>query len=498
MANAQLVSDGENRVKLLSHIGRVSQNTPQHRDRVVDAVRGLSLVIVVFGHLFLAVVYWPDGDPPRLGSLMLAYPWTQLLTWVLQVMPLFFAFGGAANARGWLRARETDTAYSTWMWGRIQRLLRPVIIYLLICAIAAWMTSLIWGDLVAPLLGQLGVQLWFLGVYIVTTALLPAMLAWHRRSPASPFVALVPVVVVINIGTTIGGWPLPVGVINVIVVWLLLQQLGFFWRSNPADANAQRWALIGLGSLGLGIFLVAWGPWPMSLIGIPGDRLVFDSLSVFGSTITVPGYEGDYSNMFPPSIVLLLQGVSIVSAIFVFQRPLNQFLHRTRVWWAVTGINMTAMSTYLWHVPAIMFAFVILHALGLDPPTEIGDAGYPVPISAGPYFVWFAGLLAVFVALLIVFVSVLWSTEYRTLPWWDGRVRFSLYEVGSVRRTIVLASGVVILWAAFIILAIVGLRGFPTETRYWSSIPVNALWGIAGVFIGSAIVRLTSRQADFP
>jgi hypothetical protein len=54
------------------------------------------------------------------------------------------------------------------------------------------------------------------------------------------------------------------------------------------------------------------------------------------------------------------------------------------------------------------------------------------------------------------------------------------------------------LWAAFIILAIVGLRGFPTETRYWSSIPVNALWGIAGVFIGSAIVRLTSRQADFP
>jgi len=156
------------------------------------------------------------------------------------------------------------------------------------------------------------------------------------------------------------------------------------------------------------------------------------------------------------------------------------------------------MSTYLWHVPAIMFAFVILHALGLEPPTEIGDAGYPVPISAGPYFVWFVGLLAVFVALLIVFVSVLWSTEYRTLPWWDGRVRFSLYEVGSVRRTIVLASGVVILWAAFIILAIVGLRGFPTETRYWSSIPVNALWGIAGVFIGSAIVRLTSRQADFP
>ena len=79
-------------------------------------------------HLLLAVVYWPQDDPPRLGSLMLAYPWTQVLTWILQVMPLFFAFGGAANARAWIRAKETHTPYSTWMWGRIQRLLRPVTI----------------------------------------------------------------------------------------------------------------------------------------------------------------------------------------------------------------------------------------------------------------------------------------------------------------------------------------------------------------------------------
>ncbi|MEE3017530.1 MAG: acyltransferase family protein, partial [Actinomycetota bacterium] len=229
-------------MKVLPNVSRAAENTPEHRDRIVDAVRGVSLVVVVFGHLLLAVVYWPQDDPPRLGSLMLAYPWTQVLTWILQVMPLFFAFGGAANARAWIRAKETHTPYSTWMWGRIQRLLRPVTIYLLVGAAAAWITAVIWGDMVAPLLGQLGVQLWFLGVYIVTTALLPGMLAWHQRSPAGPFLVLVPIVIVINLGTTIAGWPLPVGIINVILVWLLLQQLGFFWRSNPQDAQPRRWA----------------------------------------------------------------------------------------------------------------------------------------------------------------------------------------------------------------------------------------------------------------
>ncbi|MCH9679598.1 MAG: hypothetical protein K0U35_08690, partial [Actinomycetia bacterium] len=150
------------------------------------------------------------------------------------------------------------------------------------------------------------------------------------------------------------------------------------------------------------------------------------------------------------------------------------------------------------HVPAIMFAFVLLHAVGLDPPTEIGEAGYPVPIAAGPYFAWFALALVVFVALLAAFVSVLWSTEYRPLPWWDSPVRLSVFGAGALPRNIIVAVGVIVLWLAFMILAIVGLRGFPTETRYWSGIPVNALWGVAGVFVGSAVVRLTSRPAQVP
>ncbi len=77
-------------------------------------------------------------------------------------------------------------------------------------------------------------------------------------------------------------------------------------------------------------------------------------------------------------------------------------------------------------------------------------------------------------------------------------VRLSVFGAGAVPRNIVVAVGVIVLWLAFMILAIVGLRGFPSETRYWSGIPVNALWGVVGVFVGSAIVRLTSRPARVP
>lgn len=475
-------------------VSKAAASTPPDRDRVIDAVRGASLVVVVFGHLLMAVVYWPTGEVPRLGSILLAYPWTQLLTWVLQVMPLFFAFGGAANALSWDRARARGTGYSAWMWGRTQRLLRPVLIYLAIAASAAWVAREVWGDVAGPILGQLGVQLWFLGVYLVTTALLPSMLAWHRRAPWAAFLVVVPVVVVINVGTTILGWPLLLGMANVVLVWLLLQQLGFFWSGGARQTSPRRWGVIGAGSLALAAFLVAWGPWPMSLIGSPGDRLDYESLSIYGWTVGVPGYAGEYSNMFPPSIVLLLQGVALVAVIYVLRRPLGSLLHRSPVWWAATGMNLTAMSVYLWHVPAIMLAFVILHLVGLNPPTMIGDSGYPVPIEAGEYFAWFVVLLAVFVALLAAFVLVFWSTEYRPLPWWDSSPRIGLTGAGPVPRAVVTALGTLVLGVAFIIFAIVGLRGFPTETRYWSGVPVNALWGLIGVLLGSVLLRVAAAR----
>ena len=79
----------------------------------------------MFGHcaLLLATI---DSSGLRIGNLLGEVPAMAPITWVVQVMPLFFLAGGAAGAYGW---RE-GTQWGTWLFTRAQRLCRPVFWYL--------------------------------------------------------------------------------------------------------------------------------------------------------------------------------------------------------------------------------------------------------------------------------------------------------------------------------------------------------------------------------
>src|SRR5436309_9377389 len=103
--------------------------TPADRDRVVDLVRASALLVVVAGHSFMAMVEF-DGTTVRLSNTLAQAPALQILTWVLQIMPLFFAAGAWANALSYRHA----TSYPVWISGRARRLLRPVLAY-----VACWL-----------------------------------------------------------------------------------------------------------------------------------------------------------------------------------------------------------------------------------------------------------------------------------------------------------------------------------------------------------------------
>ena len=64
-------------------------NTPPERDRVVDVLRSFSLMVVVFGHLLMAMVVW-KSNVPHLDNLLAHVHVLQLATWILQIMPIFF------------------------------------------------------------------------------------------------------------------------------------------------------------------------------------------------------------------------------------------------------------------------------------------------------------------------------------------------------------------------------------------------------------------------
>jgi hypothetical protein len=79
---------------------KVAADTPPGRDRAVDVARLAALVVVMFGHcaLLLATI---DAGGLRIGNLLGELPALSPITWIVQVMPLFFLAGGAAGAYGW-------------------------------------------------------------------------------------------------------------------------------------------------------------------------------------------------------------------------------------------------------------------------------------------------------------------------------------------------------------------------------------------------------------
>lgn len=81
----------------------LAERTPPQRERYVDLLRALAILIVVLGHWMVIVV---TGGARRLDgfSALEVLSWGRPITWLVQVMPVFFMVGGFANAASLTRA----------------------------------------------------------------------------------------------------------------------------------------------------------------------------------------------------------------------------------------------------------------------------------------------------------------------------------------------------------------------------------------------------------
>mgnify|MGYP001566512279 CR=1 FL=1 len=444
---------------------RAAEETPADRDRVVDAARAFSLVIVVAGHAFMAVVAWKNGVP-KIGNLLAAFPWTQALTWVFQIMPLFYFAGGAANTISWDKHVVRGGTYPNWIWNRTQRLLRPLWVYLIIAGcIAALVTALAPTRIAAPLMFLTTQLLWFLGSYILVTALTPIF-----HSATSDKGALVTFALLLGCGLVdalrlFAGWPAAIGLVNFILVWSIPAYLGSL-RARGTLAQYSRTFLIAVVSMDLIVnaLLIRFGPWPISLVGMPGEPI---------------------TNMAPPSIVLAIHSVSLVAILTLLNGPLTRVLSRPRVWKPITGVNMVTMTLYLWHLPALTVLVVVSHLFGLDRPTQLGADGYPIPDGWG-YALWSIGFWVVFGVGVWAVIRLMWPFEHAPLPWWDsvprakGPSRFSSIYVGA---------GVIGIGVALLMLSGTGLGGFPMRVVHRLGLSLNAAVAMGLLVASGALVR---------
>ncbi|MGW1205286.1 acyltransferase family protein [Streptomyces cyaneofuscatus] len=368
----------------------LAEATPVTRDRYVDLLRVASLGAVVLGHWMMAAVT-PDG----VGNLLAVVPALQPLTWLLQVMPVFFFVGGFAHAlsyRSLLRKRpegSTDSVYAAFLRARLQRLLRPTMVFVLVWGVAALLIQLLGGGggLTGVTLRLVTQPLWFIGIYLAMVAFTPPLLRLHERYGWGAFAGLAGAAAAVDVLRFAAGVPY-VEFLNFAFVWLAVHQLGFLRAdgrlgAGPALSALRRPALLAGGGLITAVALVAAGPYPLSMVGMPGEKV---------------------SNMAPPTLALLCHGLWLVGAVELLRAPAARLLARPRAWRTVVAANGVAMTAFLWHLTAMLGVYGAMLAL---------DVPLPEPATAA----WWAQTplrLAVAAALTAVLVAAFRTFERPT------------------------------------------------------------------------------------
>lgn len=359
----------------------LAEATPVTRDRYVDLLRVASLAAVVLGHWLMAAVT-PDG----VGNLLAVVPALQPLTWLLQVMPVFFFVGGFAHAlsyRSLLRKRpqgSTDSVYAAFLRARLQRLLRPTMVFVLVWGAAALLIQLLGGGggLTGVTLRLVTQPLWFIGIYLAMVAFTPPLLRLHERYGWGAFAGLAGAAAAVDVLRFAAGVPY-VEFLNFAFVWLAVHQLGFLRADGrlgvgPALSALRRPALLAGGGLVAAVALVALGPYPLSMVGMPGEKV---------------------SNMAPPTLALLCHGLWLVGAVELLRAPAARLLARPRAWRTVVAANGVAMTAFLWHLTAMLGVYGAMLALDVplpEPATAAWWAQTPLRLAVA------AGLTAVLVA----------------------------------------------------------------------------------------------------
>jgi len=378
-------------------LGELAARTPADRDRYMDFLRAFSILVVVVGHWISGVVYWQDGLIGTTSAIGRA-PWLWTLTWLMQVMPIFFFVGGFSNLvtyRAFKRRGESTAAY---LRARLERLLRPSLVFLGVWVVVqAGLHIFDVGRVTTPYLRGMKPPgatvpfgpLWFLGMYVLVVIVSPLMIRLHERfGLAAPAAMVVGAVAADAIGFTTGfeeaRWA------NVAFVWLLPHQIGFLYADGRLQRLRRRTLALMAGA-GLAALLLLTNP----IFGDAGQRW-FPGIGHYPKSLLGTDVE-PITNTYPPTICLIAMAFWSIGVAMLLREPLTRWLRRTRPWKAVILVNGVIMTLFLWHMTAFLLAVLALWPLGLG---QQGDttASWWIerPLWVAVAGIFLVGLVAIF------------------------------------------------------------------------------------------------------
>ncbi|MEU7578979.1 acyltransferase [Streptomyces sp. NPDC041068] len=327
----------------------IDAKTPAHRDRAIDGLRALALLAVPLGHWLLGGFTLDSGGALHNASPLSSFGFFAPLSWVLQMLGIFFLVGGYASTLSYRRAVARGESTGSWLRGRLARLGRPVL------GVAA-----VWAALI-PVLYALGVPgttlrtgstlviqpLWFVGVYTVITALTPWCIRLAERMggwAAVPLLGSVAVVDFLRYGPFADAMPSWLSLLNLLPGWMFAYQLGVSWGEKKLGRRGA-WLLLVGGTALFAALLLAFH-YPASMVGVPGEAR---------------------TNSHPPSLLVLALAAAQSGAAILLRDRIGSLLRRPALWAPVVVINLSAMTILCWHQTALLTAAVPGSFLGAVP-----------------------------------------------------------------------------------------------------------------------------------
>ena len=155
------------------------------RDTVMDLVRVLCVVVVVIGHMLMIGAAVVPGRGLVIERTLLETNWIGPVTWIAQIMPLFFVVGGFVGIGAWRRIEASGGTAADFIRSRILRLARPSIALFAALAVGVLVMHLTGVDPESIRLIGIGITspLWFLAAYSFAQAYLPGLATFHARAP---------------------------------------------------------------------------------------------------------------------------------------------------------------------------------------------------------------------------------------------------------------------------------------------------------------------------
>ena len=306
----------------------------------IDVARVLALMLVVLGHLLIAVIDRRDGELRGANLLALHPGWAWIAA--LAPMPVFFGAAGWANARSTM-ATITDRLRTLIGLGAV--------------VASIWSAAVVAAVLVNGTPGIVGdgariatQPLWFLAAYLPLAAggsRLARLSARNAPTVIGSCLALLAVLDAARFGFGVPDW---VGWPGFFLAWGVPWLAGGWWRSRydtPGFDERHAGLLIALVAGAGCIALVAFLGYDFALIdAVPGDR----------------------SNTTPPTVYTGLAALAQVGLLMVGARMLDDLGRRCRR--LIERAGEAAVGVYLWHLTALALCAAAI-AAGVPAPDRL-------------------------------------------------------------------------------------------------------------------------------